>query len=74
MKDQTRNLNAHKAARIATIIWNDQYMAQNGGVMDFLDSLSFSKKAIARTMVLEIQNARQESENEELTPTPTTNS
>ena len=70
MKDQTRNLNAHKAARMATIIWNDAYMAQNGGVMDFWDSLSFSKKNIARAMVLDIEKAREEGENEDLAPTP----
>jgi len=38
--DQTRNLNPTKEARVAMIIWCDEYSKQGGGSMDFWDSLS----------------------------------
>ena len=40
----TRNLNPTPAARIAMVIWGDEYAAQCGGSMDFWDSLDADRK------------------------------
>jgi hypothetical protein len=44
MKDQTRNLNPTFEARIAMIVWGDEYSKQDGGSMDFWDSLNDVRK------------------------------
>lgn len=42
--DQTRNLNPTPEAKVAMIIWGDEYSQQNGGSMDFWDKLSVDRK------------------------------
>jgi len=60
MKDQTRNLNPHKAAVAAMWLNGERYAAQSGGSMDFWDGLSESEKNTARRMVDEIYSAEPE--------------
>ena len=48
MKNQRRNLNPHREARLAMIKWSAQYAAQGGGSMDFWDTLHESKKRLCR--------------------------
>jgi hypothetical protein len=51
MQDQTRNLNPTPEATVAMIIWGDEYSKQNGGSMDFWDSLSDARKKRCRLVV-----------------------
>lgn len=44
MKDQKRNLNPTSEAKVAMIIWGQEYSKQNGGSMDFWDGLSEDRK------------------------------
>jgi hypothetical protein len=60
MSDPKRNLNPHKAARVAMVLWNKEYGAQNGGSMDFWDKLSEGDKRICREIVKEIEKAPEE--------------
>lgn len=53
MKDQRRNLNPTQEAKIAMIVWSDEYAAQKGGSMDFWDRLSDDRKLIVK-MVLDL--------------------
>lgn len=55
MKDQTRNLNPHKAAKAAMWLYSKQYAASGGGSMDFWDSLSESAKRKCRDLVSGIE-------------------
>lgn len=48
MEDQTRNLNAHREARLAIIVWGKEYSEQRGGTMDFWDGLSESRQRLCR--------------------------
>lgn len=52
-----RNLNPHKPARVAMLLWNKEYAAQPGGSMDFWDSLTEFDKRICREAVRDIENA-----------------
>lgn len=63
-KDQTRNLNAHKAATVARFIFGTSYASQRGGAMDFWDSLCESDKNICRDLLSEIEKKRDETEYE----------
>lgn len=51
MKDQQRNLNPTHEARIAMIVWGDEYAAQSGGSMDFWDNLSDDRKLRVKMVV-----------------------
>lgn len=44
MQDQTRNLNPTIQARVAMIVYGERYSKQDGGSMDFWDSLSETDK------------------------------
>jgi len=44
MKDQTRNLNPTAEAIVAMNIWSEEYSQQDGGSMDFYDTLSIARK------------------------------
>jgi len=55
MNDQTRNLKPTLPAKVAMIVWGNEYAAQNGGSMDFWDQLSDDKKKIC-LMVLDELN------------------
>lgn len=44
MQDETRNLNPTPEARVAMIIWGDEYSKLGGGSMDFWDSLPADRK------------------------------
>lgn len=39
-----RNINPHREARLAMLVWGADYANQRGGSMDFYDRLSDSKK------------------------------
>lgn len=53
-----RNLNPHAEARMAMVIWSDEYaFTQRGGSMDFWDSLSEGRKRQAKELVDEIAAA-----------------
>lgn len=43
-----RNLNPHREARLAMIVWGREYAAQRGGSMDFYDGLDDSRKRLLR--------------------------
>lgn len=44
MKDQQRNLNPTRAARLAMLVWGNEYAVSGAGSMDFYDSLSQTMK------------------------------
>lgn len=46
MDDQ--NLNPHREARLAMIVWGNEYALQGGGVMDFWETLSEPRKKVCR--------------------------
>ena len=52
-----RNLNPHKPARLAMVIWGRRYSQQSAGSMDFWDALSDSEKRLASELVDEIAEA-----------------
>ena len=58
MKDESRNMNAHAAARVAACIWCDEYAKQHGGLMDFWDTLSISRKRQCKREAQAIRDAR----------------
>lgn len=55
-----RNLNPHKAARVAMVLWGARYAKQGGGSMDFWDKLSESEKRLCRELVKKIEKAPEE--------------
>ena len=55
--DQTRNLNPTPEARFAISRWSEDYASQDGGVMDFWDTLSKRRKRISRDAVQGIIDA-----------------
>ena len=61
MKDQRRNLNPHKPARVAMYLYGEAYSRQKGGSMDFWDSLPESSKRLCRQLVAEIEASPAES-------------
>jgi hypothetical protein len=55
MKKRDReNLNPTPAARAAMYIYGDEYGAQNGGSMDFWESLSPHKRSVCEDAVKDI--------------------
>lgn len=64
MSDQTRNLNPTPEAKVAMIIWGDEYSKQNGGSMDFWDSLDKSRKKRCELVVEALGHAAQNGEGE----------
>lgn len=52
-----RNLNPHKAARLAMLVWHDEYAAQGGGSMDFYDSLTAFQKRQLLTWLKDIDDS-----------------
>jgi len=60
IKDETRNLNPHSEARLAMLVWGEQYSKQNGGCMDFWDNLSESDKNLCREWVKWINKVSKE--------------
>ncbi len=56
MKDQTRNLNPTPEAKVAMIIWGEEYSEQRGGSMDFWDNLSNSRKKRCQLVVKELKD------------------
>lgn len=55
MSDRTkRNLNPTPAARVAMIIWGDEYSRQSGGSMDFWGSLDAGRKRCCELVVQEL--------------------
>lgn len=52
--DQTRNLNPTPAARVARIIWGQEYAAQRGGTMDFWDQLSADRQRRCELVIEEL--------------------
>jgi hypothetical protein len=59
-----RNLNPHKAARVALLLYGREYAAQNGGSMDFWDKLSEGRKQTCREELEKIEKAPKEPEKE----------
>ncbi len=55
-----RNLNPHKAARVAMCLWGNRYAAQGGGSMDFWDKLTESEKKLCREILEQIEKAPEE--------------
>ena len=55
-----RNLNPHKAARVAMILWNKEYAAQKGGSLDFWDKLTEQQRRTCRELAREIELAPDE--------------
>lgn len=55
-----RNLNPHKPARVAMLLWNREYAAQGGGSMQFWDRLTESHKKLCRECVEQINAAPEE--------------
>lgn len=55
-----RDLNPHKAARVAMILWNREYAYSGKGSMSFWDSLKESQKLICRDEVGKILEAPDE--------------
>ena len=51
--DERRNLNPHAEARLAIVIWSEQYAYQNLGCMDWYDSLPDARKRKCR-MALDV--------------------
>lgn len=60
MKDQTRNLNPTPEAVIAMNIWSRQYSEQEGGSMDFWDSLKETNKNRCRSLLKKILEAHKQ--------------
>jgi hypothetical protein len=56
--DANRNLNPHAAARVAMTLYCDRYANQNGGSMDFWDSLTPGEKKTCADLATEIRKAR----------------
>lgn len=49
--DEKRNLNPTKEAKVAMIVWGDEYAAQGRGSMDFWDQLSEDRKMRCKLVV-----------------------
>ena len=55
-----RNLHPHKSARVAILLYRDEYAAQRGGSMDFWDELTEAQKRNCRERMREIELAPEE--------------
>ena len=60
MRDQTRNMNPHKPARVAMYLYGHAYAAQRGGSMDFWDGLPEGRKNVCRKLVAELADTPDE--------------
>jgi hypothetical protein len=58
--DAQRDLNPHKAARMAMWLWGAHYAASGKGSMGYWDSLSESARETCRRAVAEIEASRPE--------------
>lgn len=56
-KNDARNLNPHKAAVMAMCLFSRRYAAQNGGSMDFWESLSTGEQKTCRDLVARLEQA-----------------
>lgn len=52
-----RNLSPHAPARVARALWSNRYAAQNGGSMDFWDSLREPQQQLCREIAEQIRAA-----------------
>lgn len=59
MGAQHRNLNPTKAARVAMIIWGEEYSNQRGGSMDFWDGLSADRQKRCEHVIEELKNLKE---------------
>lgn len=50
-----RNLNPHREARLAMLVWHGEYAAQRGGSMDFYDRLTAFQKRQLRQWCNELE-------------------
>ena len=50
-----RNLHPHREARLAMLVWHNEYAAQGGGSMDFYDALTESQKRNLREWCDELE-------------------
>lgn len=57
MTDHIRNLNPHKPAKIAMVLYNERYAAYGGGSMDFWDSLTDNEKKLCRKILKDINSS-----------------
>jgi len=64
--DQSRNLNPHREARLAMLVWAEEYTAHLGGSMDFWDSLDDNRKNLCRLWCTTLQETRRENPSKEL--------
>jgi len=60
LPDQTRNLNPHREARLAMMVWHKEYSEQRGGAMDFYDKLSDSEKRLCKQWCTELEATARE--------------
>ena len=58
MDDQTRNLNPTPEAKVAMIIWGEEYSKQGGGSMDFFVQLSNDKKKRGELVVKKLTQSK----------------
>lgn len=58
--NERRNLSPHAEAKLAMIIWCDEYAAQNLGCMDWYDSLPERRKWLCRTALDEALGLKRE--------------
>jgi hypothetical protein len=57
-----RNLNPHKAARVAMCLYGARYARQGGGSMDFWDALPDEDKQLCREILKQIEEAPSEAQ------------
>ena len=60
MSELDRNLRAHAEARLARLIWRNEYARQSGGVLDFWEALNEPMRDMCRDGVEEILRAPRE--------------
>jgi hypothetical protein len=58
LKNQTRNLNPHRAAKAAMWLYGKDYANQGGGSMDFWDRLPKHRKQTSIRMIKELEKTR----------------
>ena len=59
--EQYRNLHPHKEARIAMMVFGKRYSEQQGGSMDFWESLSRYERNLCRRLLKEMDDSSPES-------------
>ena len=60
MAEQEYNMNPHRPASVAMVLFNKEYAAQKGGAIDFWRKLSEIQKDICRRLAQSIVNAPDE--------------